>query len=133
MASPSCLVPDAGPLCARRYSRSPLLESVYNVAIAPFGRIRFRDLYCGEWLTSVIKILVDVEYGVCFYVTGIFLDKPTRSNSCTALSSWVVPLICFIPLWARMMQELKLSHALDRCGAGSCRSFVVSVLTLPKW
>jgi hypothetical protein len=40
----------------RRYSRSELLESVYNVAIAPFGRIRFRDVFCGVWLTSVVKV-----------------------------------------------------------------------------
>lgn len=85
-------------------TRSTLLGSLFNVMIAPFGTVKFRESYVGDVLTSMVKILVDIEASVVVLLSMVI---PYNARSYAATGSMLVPLICCLPLWFRLMQCLR--------------------------
>ena len=45
----------------------------FNVLISPFGNIGFREWFCADVITSLVKPLYDLQYTLCFFGTGRFL------------------------------------------------------------
>jgi hypothetical protein len=86
-----------------RATRWSLLESLWNIAKAPFGRIRFRDEFIAEFLTSICKILVDAQLTFCFY----FIETPF-GGSCSSSAVFALPIVCGLPFWWRMAQCLRM-------------------------
>ena len=87
------------------HTRKTLLESFGQILLAPMlpsGKIRFRDGYIADVLTSMVKVLVDVAYSgvLCLAV----LYPPINDH---VLASVFVPLICCLPLWLRFAQCLR--------------------------
>ena len=85
-------------------SRSTLLASLAAVVVAPFGSTSFRDAYVGDVLTSMVKVLVDVEYS-CLLVLSLLL--PSHAAALSSVAASLLPFVCCAPLWFRFMQCLR--------------------------
>jgi len=104
-------------------SRYCLLESLYNVFISPFGRVRFRDMFVADTLTSMPKPLTDFFLAAAFYLSGTWMaDENAQSSNHTLSISIVVPFLCLLPLWCRAWQCLRKAYDLRaESNAGSER------------
>lgn len=85
-------------------------------ATAPFHRCRFRDIYVGDILTSLVRPLQDVVFALAYYVTviwGTVTSKYDLSDSGRILeTSWVLhnvvlPSCALLPLWWKFLQTLR--------------------------
>ena len=91
--------------------------------VSPFSQVRFIEVYVGDVLTSMVKTIVDLEYTICFYITGDFLLSQPQTclypnKYCThtipikhnlTLSIRVLPpILSFLPLGWRMLQCLRV-------------------------
>ena len=86
------------------HSRSTLLTSLASVAASPFGPVTFRDTYIGDVLTSMVKVLVDVEFS-CLLIVALLC--PSQASTVTAVASMLIPFVSVAPLWFRFMQCLR--------------------------
>lgn len=106
-----------------------LLLSLKEVVMAPFGKVTFYTSFVADVITSMVKVLTDAAYCVCFIASGEWLPghrsgdgNSTESESGSAaemqldsacrnpehmLQVWVIPLLCVLPLWFRFMQCLR--------------------------
>ena len=46
-------------------SRQCIIDAVSQVIISPFGRVRFRDFFMGDVLTSLVKVIADLYLALC--------------------------------------------------------------------
>lgn len=54
--------------CGYRIARFQLLITIYEILISPFGRVRFRDFFFADVITSIGTSMGDI--GICiFYIT----------------------------------------------------------------
>lgn len=88
-------------------------------ATAPFHRSRFRDVYVGDVLTSLVRPLQDVMFALAYYVTviwGTVTNKYDLADSGRMLeTSWilhnvVLPSCALLPLWWKFLQTLRESY-----------------------
>jgi hypothetical protein len=56
-------------------SRWFFLSQVGAVASAPFSTVTFPAFFLADQLTSAVRILLDLEYGLCYVVSGAFLSN----------------------------------------------------------
>ena len=84
--------------------------------MAPFHKVRFRDAFIGDLVTSLVRPLQDVLFALSYYVTviyGTLSGKFGLSASATILEqSWllhnvVLPSVALLPLWWRFLQTLR--------------------------
>lgn len=60
--------------CFFRNARFELFKTIYNIAISPFGKVRFRDFFFADVITSMGQPLVDI--GMCYnYFSAGFWTK----------------------------------------------------------
>jgi hypothetical protein len=50
--------------------RRGLWMTLAQSAIAPFGPMRFRHNYAADFLTSMVRVLSDISYTVCYFTGG---------------------------------------------------------------
>ena len=84
--------------------------------MAPFHRVRFRDAFIGDLLTSLVRPLQDVLFALSYYVTVLYGTATAKfglSASATILEqSWllhnvVLPSAALLPLWWKFLQTLR--------------------------
>jgi hypothetical protein len=84
--------------------------------MAPFHRVRFRDGFVGDILTSLVRPFQDILFALSYYVTviwGTASGKYGLSASGTLLEqSWllhnvVLPSVALLPLWWKFLQTLR--------------------------
>jgi hypothetical protein len=61
-------------------SRWFFISQVGAVASAPFSTVTFPAFFLADQLTSAVRILLDLEYGLCFVVSGSFVTND--SDTC---------------------------------------------------
>ena len=86
------------------HSRSTLLASLGAVLVAPFGSVTFRDTYIGDVLTSMVKLLVDVEFSVVLFLS---LLLPSSTAALQSVGASLIPFVSCAPLWFRFQQCLR--------------------------
>ena len=86
------------------HTRSTLLATVASVVTAPFGSVTFRDTYVGDVLTSMVKVLVDVEYSIALLLS---LFVPAHAGTFRSVATFLLPFVSCLPLWFRFQQCLK--------------------------
>ena len=86
------------------HTRATLLSTVASVATAPFGSVTFRDTYVGDVLTSMVKVLVDVEYSIALLLS---LFVPAHATTFKSLATFLLPFVTCLPLWFRFQQCLR--------------------------
>lgn len=90
-------------------SRRWFLTALRHTITSPFGRIRFCDSYVADVLTSMVKIIADLAFSLCFYSSGDF-KHPHNEGVCQR-NNWVFVVICStLPLWWRFAQNVRLYY-----------------------
>eukprot|EP01083_Nonionella_stella_P273846 929220_1 len=102
------------PLPNRKYNstRFCFFNVLMNIVLAPFGRIRFRDFFLADILTSLSKVLKDLAYCFCMYVSSVWIRTTSDDNVCSS-NSYIVyyaPLLIALPYWLRFCQCLSQYH-----------------------
>jgi hypothetical protein len=84
--------------------------------MAPFHRIRFRDAFVGDILTSLVRPCQDILFALSYYVTAFYSTSSGRYtlSECGQIleNSWilhnvVLPSCALLPLWWKFLQTLR--------------------------
>ncbi|KAK3566201.1 hypothetical protein QTP86_028910, partial [Hemibagrus guttatus] len=95
-------------------SRFWLLKLLFRVFTAPFHRVEFADFWLADQLNSLVIVLMDLEYLVCFYsvelqwgnVDGLLPDY-SDDKKCNSYSYGLRAIIQCLPAWFRFVQCLR--------------------------
>ncbi len=92
--------------CGYRTARLEVAYSLFQIIVAPFGKVRFRDFFLADVLTSIPTSLNDFCIIVYFLQSGDFVNslKPNSSQIKTLQISNLI--VSFIPFWFRFAQCL---------------------------
>jgi hypothetical protein len=97
--------------CGYRRARGELLITLKEIVISPFGRVRFRDFFFADVLTSITGTLGDIGFALyfCIYDTAQYEsldDKQLGYIPYMAHRRLYVYLIVigFLPYWFRFWQ-----------------------------
>ncbi|RVE61409.1 hypothetical protein OJAV_G00170390 [Oryzias javanicus] len=92
-------------------SRFWLLKLLFRVVTAPFHRVGFADFWLADQLNSLVTVLMDLEYMICFYSFELdWTDRNGLLNSgkvCNSYSYGVRAVIKILPAWFRFVQCLR--------------------------
>ncbi|XP_071444301.1 solute carrier family 53 member 1-like [Hetaerina americana] len=122
----------------RHGARFWVLRVMGRVILAPFFYVGFADFWVADQLNSLVPVLLDFQYLVCFYVTdpGNLMEAGDTSK-CVAKSAAWRPFVACLPAWFRFAQCLRryrdtkeaFPHLLN-AGKYSTTFFVVLFSTL---
>ena len=97
--------------------RKPLWSAMARVCRAPLTSPSFFETYVADVFTSMVKILLDLLWTICFIISGDFLITETvDKNANDSRHEWqhskwykqyLVTIICLFPLYIRLMQCLR--------------------------
>ncbi|XP_067086049.1 xenotropic and polytropic retrovirus receptor 1a isoform X1 [Osmerus mordax] len=95
-------------------SRFWLLKLLFRVFTAPFHRVEFADFWLADQLNSLVIVLMDLEYLVCFYVFELKWNErdgllPVHKSDymCHSYSYGLRAIIQCLPAWFRFVQCLR--------------------------
>ncbi|KAJ7992834.1 hypothetical protein DPEC_G00266130 [Dallia pectoralis] len=95
-------------------SRFWLLKLLFRVFTAPFHRVEFADFWLADQLNSLVIVLMDLEYLICFYSFELDWTKPkgllptfNGQYLCHSYSYGVRAIIQCLPAWFRFVQCLR--------------------------
>uniref|UniRef100_A0A668UDF0 Xenotropic and polytropic retrovirus receptor 1a n=1 Tax=Oreochromis aureus TaxID=47969 RepID=A0A668UDF0_OREAU len=93
-------------------SRFWLLKLLFRVVTAPFHRVGFADFWLADQLNSLVVVLMDLEYMICFYSFELDWTKHNGLISkgkdvCNSYSYGVRAVIKCLPAWFRFVQCLR--------------------------
>jgi hypothetical protein len=99
--------------------RKPLWQAILKVICAPLHSPTFFHTYVGDVFTSIVKILQDIAWSICWVYAGNFLaseDSDTEDSDKGVKQEWsktfwyktvLIPLITMAPLVIRFNQCLR--------------------------
>ncbi|XP_012990542.1 xenotropic and polytropic retrovirus receptor 1a [Esox lucius] len=95
-------------------SRFWLLKLLFRVFTAPFHRVEFADFWLADQLNSLVIVLMDLEYLICFYSFELewtnrkgLLPMLNSQYLCHSYSYGVRAIIQCLPAWFRFVQCLR--------------------------
>eukprot|EP01132_Coremiostelium_polycephalum_P010101 gene10101-12389_t len=107
-----------------RKSRLVLFITLGNVLITPFGSTKFRALFLGDVLTSMVKTIFDWEYTACYIITGDWIRND--GNRCNKVNAIALPIISGLPLLWRFMQcILRFRETKNKIHIGNATKYAV--------
>jgi len=94
--------------------RRPLWTAIMKVWTAPLFSPTFFETYVADVFTSLVKVLLDLLWTVCFIFSGDFL-LPDQVDTAEDRHGWqhakwyknIEVIICLFPLYIRLMQCLR--------------------------
>jgi len=98
--------------------RKGLWVTVKSVVTAPYTESTFFGTYVADVFTSMVKVLHDWAWTFCYLLSGDFLETkhhffkhPDRHwQASVAYVNVLIPLLCLLPTWFRLMQCLRRYH-----------------------
>ncbi|XP_066940120.1 solute carrier family 53 member 1-like isoform X1 [Macrobrachium rosenbergii] len=85
-----------------------LLKKLGRVVCAPFVFVQFADFWLADQLNTLVQVLKDFEYSLCFYMQGInWYDTPSVDNVCINKTAVVRNIVACLPAWWRFAQCLR--------------------------
>ena len=81
--------------------RYELLYSIVQIAIAPFGLVRFRDFFLADVITSMGHPLVDVGITVSYFASGHWESRDKDVNKKTGILNVYIIAVAYLPYWWR--------------------------------
>ena len=90
-----------------RKGRWGVVKVTVRILLAPFFRVRFGDFWFADQLNSIVVILLDVEFMMCFYSYIWPMDKHEDGKECNKNTYIVRPVISCLPAFWRLMQCLR--------------------------
>ncbi|KAG8192346.1 hypothetical protein JTE90_002166 [Oedothorax gibbosus] len=92
----------------RHHARFWLLRVLGRIVTAPLFHVGFADFWLADQLNSLVPVLVDFQYFVCFYVTSVNWEVNTDSNKCVDDVGLISrPIVACLPAWFRFAQCLR--------------------------
>ncbi|XP_037326591.1 xenotropic and polytropic retrovirus receptor 1a [Pungitius pungitius] len=94
-------------------SRFWLLKMLFRVFTAPFHRVEFADFWLADQLNSLVVVMMDLEYLICYYVFELQwsnskgLLKDSDDHVCHSYSYGLRAIIQCLPAWFRFIQCLR--------------------------
>ncbi|XP_027883359.1 xenotropic and polytropic retrovirus receptor 1a [Xiphophorus couchianus] len=95
-------------------SRFWLIKLLFRVFTAPFHRVEFADFWLADQLNSLVVVLMDFEYLICFYIFELQWSSskgliPPDSGHHICHSYWygLRAIIQCLPAWLRFIQCLR--------------------------
>ncbi|XP_043985295.1 xenotropic and polytropic retrovirus receptor 1a [Gambusia affinis] len=95
-------------------SRFWLIKLLFRVFTAPFHRVEFADFWLADQLNSLVFVLMDFEYLLCFYIFELQWSNskgllPPDSSDRICHSYWygLRAIIQCLPAWLRFIQCLR--------------------------
>uniref|UniRef100_A0A8C7FH08 Xenotropic and polytropic retrovirus receptor 1a n=1 Tax=Oncorhynchus kisutch TaxID=8019 RepID=A0A8C7FH08_ONCKI len=95
-------------------SRFWLLKLLFRVFTAPFHRVEFADFWLADQLNSLVIVLMDLEYLICFYSFELkwtdrkgLLPMFNGDYTCHSYSYGLRAIIQCLPAWFRFVQCLR--------------------------
>lgn len=95
-------------------SRFWLLKILFRLCTAPFHKVEFADFWLADQLNSLVIVLMDLEYMVCFYSFELqweekegLLPETIDSPVCHSYSYGLRAVIQCLPAWFRFVQCLR--------------------------
>merc|ERR1719233_890510 len=76
-------------------SRKILWNSLWNIIISPFGRVRFWDTFIADIMTSLVRVFCDLYKATCFGISDQYLVR----GWCDSSETTALPLIICIPYY----------------------------------
>ena len=89
-----------------RKGRFMFILVVVRILIAPFHTVYFGDFWFADQLNSLVGILLDMQYYVCFMASDSWSDPPNKAI-CTTSSNGIRPIVSSLPALWRFMQCLR--------------------------
>ncbi len=79
----------------RAHDREPFAGEILK---SPFGKLTFKEQFIADVLTSLVKVNVDVERSMCFYITGSWLNSapPIIPGTHTVSPPWVALAVLLV-------------------------------------
>jgi len=84
-----------------RTARMELLWTIGQIAIAPFGTVRFRDFFFADIITSIGKTLNDIGFICLYYGSDVWKTRsPIEKENYPTLYYYSL-VVGFLPFWWR--------------------------------
>ena len=84
-----------------RDARVSLLRALGRIALSPFSKPDFFTIWLADQFCSLIVILSDFGYTLCYFI----VDAGRSKDTCTAqVDPWLRSAVACIPFWFRLMQ-----------------------------
>ena len=96
--------------------RRQLWAALGRVVLAPFREVRFVDTFVADVLTSMVKVLLDVLWTVCFFLSGDVVAAAASEDDAVFAPTWarsrfatrvLTPTCCLLPVLWRFLQCLR--------------------------
>ncbi|XP_076342267.1 solute carrier family 53 member 1-like [Tachypleus tridentatus] len=123
----------------KHHARFWLLRVLGRVIASPFFHVGFADFWLADQLNSLVPVLVDFEYFVCFYVSTLDWTENSDVVRCMDKQVGIIlrPIVACLPAWFRFAQCLRryrdtneaFPHLVN-AGKYSTTFFVVTFSTL---
>ncbi|CAL1539547.1 unnamed protein product [Lymnaea stagnalis] len=120
-------------------ARMWLLRILFRIFTAPFHHVGFADFWLADQLNSLVTVLLDLEYLICYYAFEVEWLGDKRQSVCNKNIYGVIAIISCLPAWFRFAQclrryrdtKLVFPHIVN-AGKYSTTFFVVLFSTLYK-
>jgi len=90
-----------------RATRLWIIKQVLQVMASPFVTVTFASNFVGDYLTSLVKVLIDFAYSMCFYGSGAW--RTDDHETCRS-NRWVPFSLTILPLVWRLLQCARRFH-----------------------
>ena len=87
--------------------RYGVVKVTMRILLAPLYQVRFGDFWFADQLNSIVVILLDLEFMLCFYSYVWPMDENEDGKVCNKNIYGVRPLISCLPAFWRLMQCLR--------------------------
>lgn len=103
--------------------RGRFWATIKFTAMAPFHKVRFRDAFLGDVLTSLVRPAQDVLFALSYYATvvygTVFGSYGLTEAGLILEKSWllhnvILPSCALLPLWWKFLQTLRQSYDADQ-------------------
>ncbi|KAI8518466.1 hypothetical protein Bbelb_044830 [Branchiostoma belcheri] len=114
--------------------------ALFRIFTAPFHPVNFADFWLADQLNSLVSVLLDFEYMVCYFIYEVeWHDNPNDKEVCTSWKYGIRSVVACLPAWFRFAQCLRryrdTRHAfphLVNAGKYSTSFFVIAFATLSR-
>lgn len=90
-----------------RKARFNFILTFGNILLAPFVFVSFSDFFLADQLNSLVAVFLDIQYLVCYLVSGSWSGDDVDKMVCTSSSNGIRPIISFLPALWRLLQCLR--------------------------
>lgn len=89
-------------------TRYYILKALKRILFAPVYEVKFIDFFLADQLCSLVRVLDDISYSICFFISGSFVRKDATCESFT--KDYARYFVAFLPYYWRFVQCFRRYH-----------------------